>query len=161
LLFDFLGVSAMAGYRLASCPLVYPDSGIFAYKDPSGALLFKATEINLSGLYLGAGVTYYLDLLGAPQAAKSTQGSASKYEKTGDYYFAKKNYKYAASYYFYAAKTEHTVYLYKKIALCYFYAGSKDKAAAYMEKYLLENPSDMAAKKWLDNLNMPAAPALP
>lgn len=147
---DTVGISAGAGYRIASFPVKVSgtaDPGIFQNAG------FDITEVNLSGLYLSAGMNFNFggdaSKASGGTAAKGT-GAGAKYEAYGDYYFKAKNYKGALKYYGGAVKLDKgNSGLYKKIGLCYYYMKDMAKAKQYLGYYLKMNPNDTQIKKWL------------
>ncbi len=158
---DIVGLGANVGYRIASMPIAYPEGDTLDYPfdnvDGSGEKIFKATAIDLSGVYFGAGLSFYFG--GTEGAASTTSatgtkstavtGASSKYEKWGDYYYKQKNYKGALKYYGGAVKQAPNAGLYKKIGMCYYYMGDKARAAQYLKYYIRQNPSDTQIQNWL------------
>lgn len=155
---DMVGLGANVGYRIASMPITYPDEPPFNATDADGEKIFKATAIDLSGVYFGAGLSFYF---GGTEGAASTTaatgtkstavtGASSKYEKWGDYYYKRKNYKGALKYYGGAVKQAPNAGLYKKIGMCYYYMGDKARAAQYLKYYIRQNPSDTQIQNWLN-----------
>ena len=147
---DNIGVNVGAGYRLASFPVKVSGTSVGAFANPG----FSVTEVNLSGLYLSAGLDFCFGgsataATGRAAVSKGT-GAGAKYEQYGDYYYKAKNYAYALKYYGGAVKLERgNAGLYKKIGMCYYYTKDMAKAKLYFNYYLKLNPNDAAMKKWL------------
>jgi hypothetical protein len=156
---DNAAVDLNLGYRLASMSITYPSTFLLAgATDASGNPLLSAKSIDLSGVYFGAGLSFYFG--GSPAVATraaartgaATTGALSKYEQYGDYYFKAKNYKYALSYYNSAIKQAPNAGLYKKVGFTYYYLGDKARAAQYLKYYLRLTPSDTAVANWVKAL---------
>lgn len=152
---DTIGIGIGAGYRYANLPLSYPATAIFKNKDSKGNLIFNASSLDLSGIYLGGGFGLYFG--GQEKKEEKTKskiqtGTPSQYEKYGDYYFSKKDYQSALRYYIASEKQNPSDQIYKKIGFCYYYLKNKPKAIEYLDKYLELNPSDIKTKNWVDKL---------
>ena len=67
---DIVGLGANVGYRIASMPIAYPEGDTLDYPfdnvDGSGEKIFKATAIDLSGVYFGAGLSFISAVQKAP-----------------------------------------------------------------------------------------------
>jgi hypothetical protein len=152
---DNAAIGINLGYRLANMSITYPEKYASAVNPATGDKLFSTTSIDLSGVYFGAGLSFYFG--GSPAgasgaAAAPASGALSKYEQYGDYYFKAKNYKYALSYYSSAVKQAPNTGLYKKIGFTYYYLGDKARAAQYLKYYIRLNPSDTAVANWTKSL---------
>mgnify|MGYP000697206178 CR=1 FL=1 len=157
---EVVGVSLFGGYRIASAPIAYPDSGVFKLVDPAGEKIFKAGSIDLSGPYFGAGVVIAFGAEPSKEkpaaqparqpAAQQQASELSQHERYGDHYYRNKNFEYAARYYNAALKAEpNNAGLYKKLGLTFYYLKDMAKAKQYMEEYLKRNPNDPQIKQWL------------
>jgi hypothetical protein len=144
------GIGAGIGYRIAGPVKVSPGAGTQAnaFATP---FFSNLTELNLSGLYLSAGVDFAFGV--SPSGASTAQagtGAGAKYEQYGDYYQKQKNYAYALKYYAGAVKVDpKNAGLYKKIGLTYYYLKDMAHAKQYLAYYLKLNPDDAQIKKWL------------
>jgi len=147
-LFDFMGIEIGGGYRYGADKVSYVPQGIFT------SPLFNLTTLDFSGLYgTGALVLYFGSAAeSGAQAAAGDTGLGKKYEQWADYYSGQKNYQKALQYYLYAFKLTNDTAICKKIAVAYYYAGDKQNAITYLEKYTQQNQSDDKMKKWLDAL---------
>jgi tetratricopeptide (TPR) repeat protein len=164
ILFGSWGFNAGGGYRYAPAVLTYPELGIFAQTEPDGTKTFKASTLDLSGIYFGGGLTFFFGM--EPQAAASKPGAqkqaeetkspgdllAEKYEKYGDTFYDKGNYDYASRYYMGAVKASTNVdpLIYKKIGFTYLKLKNKKKALYYIELYVKYTPSDTKMAEWLE-----------
>jgi hypothetical protein len=145
---DSVGVGAGIGYRIAGPVSVSPgagsQAGVFAT-----APFSTMTELNISGLYLSAGLNFAFGGNGSA-AASSASAGGSKYEQYGDYYQKKGNYAYALKYYAGALKADpKNAGIYKKIGFCYYYMKDMAHAKQYLMYYIRLNPDDAQIKKWL------------
>ncbi len=144
-----LELNAFGGYRIASSPFVYPDTYAAAAFAIPGA--FKATSIDLSGPYFGAGISFVFGDDSKPEQPAQQQKSAaavSQYETYGDHFYKKKDYASALKYYLAAEKQGSSAGLVKKIGFCYYYTKNIPKALEYLEKYLKLNPDDTQIIRW-------------
>ena len=144
---DSVGVGAGLGYRIAGPVSVSPgagsQAGVFAT-----APFSTMTELNISGLYLSAGLNFAFG--GKASAAASASAGGSKYEQYGDYYQKKGNYAYALKYYAGALKADpKNAGLYKKVGFCYYYMKDMAHAKQYLMYYIKLNPDNAQIKKWL------------
>ncbi len=151
-LFDgTIGLNVGAGYRIASSPINVE----FRNTATGNTLTMSSDSANLGGLYALAGVSFYFGGEKAAAGAAETEAAAqqpdkaAKYEKYGNYYYKKKNFKYAVRYFTAAAKLAPSAALYKKIGFCYYYMKQKEKAMYYLNKYLEMNPNDTRIRNWL------------
>ena len=148
---DNVGLGAGIGYRIAGPVSVSPgagtQAGVFATPQFS-----NFTKLDLSGIYLSAGLNFAFGGTpsGSSAAASSGSGAGAKYEQYGDYYQKQKNYAYALKYYAGAAKLDpKNAGIYKKIGLTYYYLKDMAHAKQYLAYYLKLNPDDAQIKKWL------------
>lgn len=145
---DNIGINVGIGYRLASFPVTVSGT-VAGVMTNTG---FNLTEVNLSGLYLSAGLDFCFggSEAGSKAAANVGTGAGAKYEQYGDYYVKAKNYQKALQYYGGAVKLDKSnPGIYKKIGMCYYYMKDMAKAKQYFAYYLKLNPNDAQMKKWL------------
>lgn len=160
---EAVGMALFGGYRIGSIPIAFPDGGRISLKTSTGTTsvikegVFTATEIDISGPYFGLGFVFYLgaDKLPGQEGAAPAAGEAAKisqYEKYGDQFFRKKNYKDALAYYKGAMKQSANNGLYKKMGMCYYYMQDMQNAYDNIKKYMDTNPNDPAMVKWIEAL---------
>jgi|GEM_PF-1318567 len=146
---DSVGIGAGIGYRIAGPVYVSPGAGTQAgvFGTPQFS---NFTELNLSGLYLSAGLNFAFGGKATAAVASAGTGAGAKYEQYGDYYMKQKNFAYALKYYAGAVKLDpKNAGLYKKIGLTYYYMKDMAHAKQYLGYYLKLNPNDAQIKKWL------------
>ena len=115
---------------------------------------FNLTAVDLSGIYVSAGLNFCFGGSGSGAAAgdvaAASTGMAAKYEQAGDTFFTANNYAKAIQYYGGALRLDKTnMGLYKKIGKCYYYMKDMVKAKQYLGYYLKTNPNDAEVKSWM------------
>jgi tetratricopeptide (TPR) repeat protein len=138
---DSWGIILEGGYKLARTPVSYQKTGIFARAG------FNLNELDFSGPYATGGLTFYF---GGAQQQQQQQTAAEKHN--GDYFLKRRDFKNAVESYAAEYKLKPSMETYRKIGICYYYLGVKDKAAFIFGRLLKANPRDREAEAYLKKL---------
>jgi len=138
------GITAEGGYKIAKSPVTYVPSGIFAKTG------FNFNELDFSGPYASVGLVFYFGGKAAP--ARTAAPAARAVMSAGDYYYSHRQYAKALQAYSAEFAKTHAIVTYRKVGICFYVMGMKDKAAYVFARYLKTVPNDSQVRALLQKL---------